>query len=118
MTSVVSFAKASETTLFYDENGNYTRPVNFMKRYYRILKAAKIERKGLHSLRHIRDKIGQRNKTSGWYNKIIDPKAGCGYTRTRGFGVGVGVVVKMELYQDSSHCSTSEQARMSLLMLF
>ena len=35
-----------------DENGNYTRPVNFRKRYYRILKVAGIEQKGLHSLRH------------------------------------------------------------------
>lgn len=35
-----------------DENGNVTRPVNFRKRYYRILKAAGIETKGLHSLRH------------------------------------------------------------------
>ncbi|MGN0550338.1 MAG: tyrosine-type recombinase/integrase [Acutalibacteraceae bacterium] len=35
-----------------DENGNFTRPVNFRKRYYRILKAAGIETKGLHSLRH------------------------------------------------------------------
>ena len=34
------------------ENGNYTHPVNFRKRYYRILKAAGIETKGLHSLRH------------------------------------------------------------------
>ena len=38
--------------LVADENGNYTRPVNFRKRYYRILKAAGIELKGLHSLRH------------------------------------------------------------------
>ena len=35
-----------------DEHGNYTRPVNFRKRYYRILAAAGIEKKGLHSLRH------------------------------------------------------------------
>ena len=35
-----------------DKNGNFTRPVNFRKRYYRILKAAGIETKGLHSLRH------------------------------------------------------------------
>lgn len=33
-------------------NEGYTKPVNFRKRYYRILKAAGIERKGLHSLRH------------------------------------------------------------------
>lgn len=35
-----------------DEHGGYTRPVNFRKRYYRILKVAGIEQKGLHSLRH------------------------------------------------------------------
>ncbi len=40
------------TPLVCDENGNYTRPVNFRKRYYRILKAAGLETKGLHSLRH------------------------------------------------------------------
>lgn len=40
------------TPLIPDENGSYTRPVNFRKRYYRILEAAGIERKGLHSLRH------------------------------------------------------------------
>ena len=38
--------------LVADESGNYTRPVNFRKRYYRILKAAGIEQKGLHCLRH------------------------------------------------------------------
>lgn len=41
-----------DTPLISDENGGYTRPVNFRKRYYRILEAAGIERKGLHSLRH------------------------------------------------------------------
>ena len=41
-----------DTLLIPDENGNYIRPVNFRKRYYRILEAAGIERKGLHSLRH------------------------------------------------------------------
>ena len=40
------------TPLVSDENGGYTRPVNFRKRYYRILKSAGIEQKGLHSLRH------------------------------------------------------------------
>ena len=34
------------------EQGGYTKPVNFRKRYYRILEAAGIEQKGLHSLRH------------------------------------------------------------------
>ncbi len=41
-----------DTPLVPDEQGDYTRPVNFRKRYYRILAAAGIERKGLHSLRH------------------------------------------------------------------
>ena len=40
------------TPLVADGNGGYTRPVNFRKRYYRILKAAGIAQKGLHSLRH------------------------------------------------------------------
>ena len=40
------------TPLVCDHSGDYTRPVNFRKRYYKILKAAGIERKGLHSLRH------------------------------------------------------------------
>lgn len=40
------------TPLIPDEDGDYTRPVNFRKRYYRILEAAGIEQKGLHSLRH------------------------------------------------------------------
>ena len=38
--------------LIADERGSYTKPVNFRKRYYRILEAAGIEQKGLHSLRH------------------------------------------------------------------
>ena len=41
-----------DTPLVPDEHGNFTRPVNFRKRYYRILAAAGIEKKGLHSLRH------------------------------------------------------------------
>ena len=40
------------TPLVADGNGDYTKPVNFRKRYYRILKVAGIKRKGLHSLRH------------------------------------------------------------------
>ena len=40
------------TPLVCDESGDYTRPVNFRKRYYRILEAAGIQRKGLHALRH------------------------------------------------------------------
>ncbi|MBE7037888.1 MAG: hypothetical protein E7404_03185 [Ruminococcaceae bacterium] len=41
-----------DSTLICDEHGNYTNPVNFRKRFYRILKDANIETKGLHSLRH------------------------------------------------------------------
>ena len=41
-----------DTPLIPDEKGDFTRPVNFRKRYYRILEAAGIERKGLHSTRH------------------------------------------------------------------
>ena len=40
----------STAPLVSDEKGNYTRPVNFRKRYYRILRAAGIEQKGLCSL--------------------------------------------------------------------
>ena len=41
-----------DTPLVCDENGDFTRPVNFRKRYYRVLQAAGIPTKGLHSLRH------------------------------------------------------------------
>ena len=41
-----------DTPLIPDEHGDFTRPVNFRRRYYRILEAAGIERKGLHSIRH------------------------------------------------------------------
>ena len=41
-----------DTPLVCDENGDFTKPVNFRKRFYRILNAAGIETKGLHSLRH------------------------------------------------------------------
>ncbi len=41
-----------DAPLICDERGNYTNPVNFRKRYYRILNGARIETKGLHSLRH------------------------------------------------------------------
>ena len=41
-----------DTPLVCDETGDFTRPVNFRKRYYRVLQAAGIETKGLHSLRH------------------------------------------------------------------
>lgn len=38
--------------LIPDENGNFTNPRNMRNRFYRILDAAGVERKGLHSLRH------------------------------------------------------------------
>lgn len=38
--------------LVCDHDGGFTRPVNLRKRYYKILKAAGIDQKGLHSLRH------------------------------------------------------------------
>ena len=38
--------------LICDENGDYTKPVNFRKRFYRILRDSGIEIKGIHSLRH------------------------------------------------------------------
>ena len=41
-----------DAPLIPDESGGYTRPVNFRRRYYRILEAAGIEQKGLHSIRH------------------------------------------------------------------
>lgn len=37
---------------FMASQGNYTRPTNFRKRFYKILKGADIEIKGLHALRH------------------------------------------------------------------
>ena len=41
-----------DTPLVRDEKGNHTRPVNFRKRFYRILKGASTEAKVLHVLRH------------------------------------------------------------------
>ena len=46
------FYFGEDSPLVCDEKGDYTRPVNFRKRFYRILKAAGIKQKGLHSLRH------------------------------------------------------------------
>lgn len=46
------FYFGEDSPLIPDEHGEVTRPVNFRKRFYRILKAAGIETKGLHSLRH------------------------------------------------------------------
>ena len=46
------FYFGEDSPLIPDEHGEVTRPVNFRKRFYRILTAAGIETKGLHSLRH------------------------------------------------------------------
>lgn len=46
------FYFGENTPLVCDEKGGYTRPVNFRKRFYRILNAARVEKKGLHALRH------------------------------------------------------------------
>ena len=46
------FYFGEDSPLIPDEYGEVTRPVNFRKRFYRILKAAGIETKGLHGLRH------------------------------------------------------------------
>ena len=41
-----------DAPLIPDENGNFTNPRNMRTRFYRVLDAAGVERKGLHSLRH------------------------------------------------------------------
>ena len=46
------FYFGEDSPLIPDENGDFTRPLNFRKRFYRILKASEIETKGLHALRH------------------------------------------------------------------
>ena len=38
--------------LIPDEQGNYTKPDVFRRRYYRLIEGAEIETKGLHCLRH------------------------------------------------------------------
>ncbi len=46
------FYFGEDSPLVCDSKGNYTKPSNLRKRFYRILDGAGIERKGLHSLRH------------------------------------------------------------------
>ncbi len=41
-----------DSPLVCDENGGYTNPERFRRRYHRLLEGAGIESKGLHSLRH------------------------------------------------------------------
>ena len=46
------FYFGEDSPLVPDEHGNFTKPSNFRKRFYRILDGSGIEHKGLHSLRH------------------------------------------------------------------
>ena len=46
------FYFGEDSPLICDENGNYTNPDVFRRRYHRLLEGASIESKGLHSLRH------------------------------------------------------------------
>lgn len=46
------FYFGEDSPLVCDSKGNHTKPSNLRKRFYRILDAAGIERKGFHSLRH------------------------------------------------------------------
>ena len=46
------FYFGENSPLICDENGKYTKPDVFRRRYHRLLEGAGIESKGLHSLRH------------------------------------------------------------------
>ena len=46
------FYFGEDSPLICDENGNYTKPDVFRRRYHRLLESAGIKSKGLHSLRH------------------------------------------------------------------
>ena len=46
------FYFGEDSPLICDENGNYTKPDVFRRRYHRLFDRAGIESKGLHSLRH------------------------------------------------------------------
>ncbi len=46
------FCFGEDSPLVCESKGNYTKPSNFRKRFYRILDGAGVEHKGLHSLRH------------------------------------------------------------------
>lgn len=63
------------TPLVADGNGGYTKPVNLRKRFYRILKAAGIEQKGLHSLAaYLRHQSCERAEAARWNHQgIIAP---------------------------------------------
>ena len=46
------FYFGEDSPLICDENGDYTKPDVFRRRFHRLLNGARIESKGLHSLRH------------------------------------------------------------------
>ena len=46
------FYFGEDSPLICDENGGYTKPDVFRRRYHRLLDGAGIESKGLHALRH------------------------------------------------------------------
>ena len=46
------FYFGEDSPLICDENGNYTKPDVFRRRFHRLLDGAGIESKGLHALRH------------------------------------------------------------------
>ena len=46
------FYFGEDSPLICDQHGNYTKPDVFRRRYHRLLEGARIESKGLHSLRH------------------------------------------------------------------
>ena len=49
---MVEFTLNTKVVIICDENGNYTKPDIFRRRYHRLLEGAGIKSKGLHSLRH------------------------------------------------------------------
>ena len=61
------FYFGEDTPLVCDQQGKYTRPVNFRKRYYKILKNAGIEQKGLHSFRHPKVKLSTKDFLPNFY---------------------------------------------------
>ena len=63
------FYFGEDSPLIPDEHGEVTRPVNFRKRFYRILKAAGIKTKGIHGLRHPYVKLKTKKFRDFWSKK-------------------------------------------------
>ena len=62
-----------DTPLVPDEHGNYTRPVNFRKRYYRIFSSSwDRKERAAQSTAHVRFQLSERDKAREWYYKITD----------------------------------------------